>query len=270
MSTDPKTSENIKSSADFLKKRFNLLKVSQPSMSLTRFAGLIGVSSSFLKMVLAGHRKLTIEKSLLVSKALGLTPAEVQFLQSLIMKERGPSESQEEFDQIIQQTDEELNEKLLRLCDSSWLVDPYVIPITIFLIDNKLSTLLKSNIDDLCQMLSTKFKLEVKRVKQIVSAPELQRAVEREGIQLIYEHLIHVPAQRTYLKFWLTEGAVRLQGYPHSEDRFTSTTLTVSSQDRLELYSKLKELIGQYAVKKYQHPETLDLAQVNIQMLKLI
>ncbi len=234
-------------SQDYLKAAFQTAKEGQPRLTISSYAGKLGLSSSTLKMILTGKRRLTVHQALKVAKSLRLPDEETSLLETLALRDSAQEPwERAHYTRRLSQQEKVRKVRTIHASDRELLTDPMSLPLLIYLMETGAGGIAPLD----CQNVGQLFGLEASRVKDAVV--RFQRLgllkVSHDGkFHVLFDRLNHKLLQKRYMKRLLAEASRRVDtDYENRASAFVNYTLATDADSLARLREDLQNMMEKY------------------------
>jgi len=265
------------SSREYLKAVFKYMKQNH-QLSMEKFAQKLNLGSSNIKMILTGRRNLSFTQLHNIGKALKLSTDEIQYLESLILKEKSKTPTEKRFyANRAKKVKENYKLESSIITKKEILMDPISVPILVYLTDFIKPHNLDENLPlDVIEKISIKFGVKTERIKQILfmlknSGVYLKKKNPNQEIHYVFDQLTHLLNQKKYIISWLEEAKNRVdRDYNNPMATFNASTLSIKKENIPELKKDLIQLVEKYMSEPFEQTKDYQLAQICIQIIPLL
>ncbi len=262
---------------DYLKSVFIKTKQNHP-ISMEKFALKINLGPSTFKMILAGKRNLTLSQLHLIGKALKLSTVEINYLESLILKEKAKNSIEKRFYSCRAKkvkSNHILESRIITKKDL--LQDPFSIPILVYLTDFLNPNNLNDDITPFdVQKMAQRFRLKTERVEKIINLIKNSNIYSKKEplnreTHYAFNKITHLLNQKHYIKSWLDEAKNKVDmDYNNPLTIFKVSTLSIKKENIANIQKDLSELFEKYMSDGFDKNNDAQLTQVCIQVLPLL
>ncbi len=273
-------------SREFLDFAFAQSKKSYPGMTISKFSKKLNIGCSSLKMILSGHRPMTLAQFHSIGKRLKLSSSEFGYLESLLLKEKAQTpQTKKYYDQRAKSARKNHRLQSIYIPGGEALTDPYIIPILVYLTEidaPKTSEKSLSHFDspNLVTEISKYFSISIERAKNALGILEkLKLRSLNEGVppgtalHYIVDQLLLSYSHKKYLKAWLQEASLRMDvNFEFPYTIYTATTIGLSNSEMINLKHDFKSLLERYlslSSKKIPRNGEIELVQICVQMFPI-
>ena len=253
---------------DYLNAFYEMQKGVFEKYSKEQFATYLGLSTSHLKMILNGSRKLTIETIHKIANRLNLGHKERRYFEAMALCEQASSGEEKAYYQ--QRLDEEVinSQVSLKKYAGRDLFNEWFYPaLLLYLVDvNKsdIEQLETTKIDDLCRRLmitSTDFE----RFLSFINTDELNINHDQK-LHILFDRLKGTVTKSTYIRDNILKSLERLEGSFSSKDHiFATDTISIASSEISNFRNDYYELIDIYIGKELSDSEETKILQCCLQ-----
>lgn len=253
---------------NFIRHAFETNRLSNPSLTIERYATRLGLGTSSLKMILSGKRRSTTHQVLSMARALRLSPEDTSYLEVVSLKEAAKTDWEKSYySKILRVKKKEIRVSVIATSQQDLISDPVVLPLLVYFMENVVE-------ESQFPYLATELGVAPSKISELVKGFQNSKVLIKQpdgSFHVIFDKLSNRFLQKKYQKQLLALASSRIDtDYDSATSLFTGYAFTATDESLVQLQLELKSLMDKYMSEPIGDGKKQHIAQACFQLFPVI